>query len=249
MRAQRSGRYVAGTAAHPARLSPDLAAMLIQAYSGPGDLVFDPLAGTGTVLVEAVHLGRNALGVAGDPGWLALARANVALAYRQGATGRARALAIDPARIPAGIPAELRGQVAFVLTCPPPAATLRFGAPPSAIRRRIGMVDGLAAALAGCVPLLSPDGFIAVVARPWYRATTLINLPGQVLDAGRIAGLGVVDTRRAVRIPQCYPDQLHTRIATDDGIVERDGTERTIVAHHDVTVFQPIDRRHLRRGQ
>src|SRR5881394_161623 len=61
--AQRHGRFVAGSGAHPARMAPDLAAALINDYTQPGDLVFDPLAGSGTTLVEAVHLGRNALGI------------------------------------------------------------------------------------------------------------------------------------------------------------------------------------------
>lgn len=71
-RAQRRGRYVAGTAAHPTRFPPDLAAFLIDGYSWPGHLVLDPLAGTGTALVEAVYLGRNAIGLADDPGWAAI---------------------------------------------------------------------------------------------------------------------------------------------------------------------------------
>ena len=46
--AQRRGRYVTGSGAHPARMAPDLATALINDYTRPGDLVFDPLAGIGT---------------------------------------------------------------------------------------------------------------------------------------------------------------------------------------------------------
>ena len=59
--AQRRGRFVAGSGAHPARMAPDLAAALIGDYTQPGDLVFDPLVGIGTTLVEAVPAGREAL--------------------------------------------------------------------------------------------------------------------------------------------------------------------------------------------
>src|SRR6266508_2965737 len=75
---QRRGRFVAGSGAHPARMAPDLAAHLVADYTRPGDLVFDPLAGVCTTLVEAVHLGRDAVGMELEPGWAALARANVA---------------------------------------------------------------------------------------------------------------------------------------------------------------------------
>jgi modification methylase len=56
---QRRGRFVAGSGAHPARMSPDLAAALICDYTRPGDWVLDPLAGVGTTLVEAIHAGRR----------------------------------------------------------------------------------------------------------------------------------------------------------------------------------------------
>src|SRR5438046_5623011 len=81
--AQRRGRFVAGSGAHPARMAPDLAATLITDYTEPGELVFDPLAGVGTTLVEALHAGRNGFGIEYEPGWGALARANIALARPQ----------------------------------------------------------------------------------------------------------------------------------------------------------------------
>src|SRR5947209_19715078 len=56
---QRRGRYVRDSAAHPAKMLPALAASVISRYSQPGDLVVDPMAGIGTTLVEAVHLGRQ----------------------------------------------------------------------------------------------------------------------------------------------------------------------------------------------
>src|SRR6185437_5574487 len=47
---------------HPARFSPKLARAAIEAFSEPGDLVLDPFVGGGTTLVEAMVLGRNAIG-------------------------------------------------------------------------------------------------------------------------------------------------------------------------------------------
>lgn len=48
---------------YPARFSPIFVRSIIEAYSGPGDWVVDPFAGGGTTLVEALALGRNALGI------------------------------------------------------------------------------------------------------------------------------------------------------------------------------------------
>ena len=40
----------------------------------PGDLVFDPCAGTGTALVEAKQLGRKSIGIEIDPAYVKLIR-------------------------------------------------------------------------------------------------------------------------------------------------------------------------------
>ena len=48
---------------HPAVFPYALASDLIQSWSEPGDLVCDPLAGSGTTLRAAADLGRRALGV------------------------------------------------------------------------------------------------------------------------------------------------------------------------------------------
>ena len=48
---------------YPARFSPRFARAAIKAFSRPNDLVLDPFVGGGTTLVEALALGRHALGV------------------------------------------------------------------------------------------------------------------------------------------------------------------------------------------
>ncbi len=48
---------------YPARFSPSFARAAIQAFTDPGDLILDPHVGGGTALVEALALGRHAVGV------------------------------------------------------------------------------------------------------------------------------------------------------------------------------------------
>lgn len=48
---------------YPARFSPSFVRAAIQTFTRPGDWVIDPFAGGGTTLVEAMALGRNALGI------------------------------------------------------------------------------------------------------------------------------------------------------------------------------------------
>ena len=47
---------------YPARFSPKFVRAAIQSFSEPGDLVLDPFMGGGTTLVEALALGRHAIG-------------------------------------------------------------------------------------------------------------------------------------------------------------------------------------------
>ena len=51
----------------PAKFPPQLPNFLIERLSEPGDVVLDPMAGSGTTLVEAVRLGRRAIGCDIDP--------------------------------------------------------------------------------------------------------------------------------------------------------------------------------------
>src|SRR5437764_235198 len=96
----------------------------------------------------------------------------------------------DTSRVPL-LSVILVGQISLVLTSPPYGKTMhgrvehRHGplsrfhnaysahhdpANPDegnlAHRGRAGLLDGITAVLAGCLPLLNPDGVIAVVARP-----------------------------------------------------------------------------------
>lgn len=48
---------------YPARFSPTFVRATIEALSRPGDLVLDPFTGGGTTLVEALALGRHAIGI------------------------------------------------------------------------------------------------------------------------------------------------------------------------------------------
>ena len=51
----------------PAKFPPQLPEFLIERLSSPGDIILDPMLGSGTTLVEAVRLGRRAVGCDIDP--------------------------------------------------------------------------------------------------------------------------------------------------------------------------------------
>lgn len=66
--------HVHGFHSYPARMHPSTARRLIEAFSAPGERVLDPFCGSGTVLVEAKLLKREAVGVDANPLAVKLAR-------------------------------------------------------------------------------------------------------------------------------------------------------------------------------
>ena len=217
-RVQRAGRYARLSFEHPGKMLPAIARHAITAYTRPGDVVADPMCGIGTSLVEAVHLGRDAVGVELEARWASIARMNLRTAAEEGATGRARVHTGDARFLTAGLAEELAGRVGLVLTSPPYGAmthgqvrTLRDGGSPGGVDKRCHtysttrsrtnlahqrpeeLVDSLRRILAGCRPLLREGGVVAVTARPYRVRGMLVDFPGQVVAAGEAAGLVLAD--------------------------------------------------------
>src|SRR5438094_4898137 len=55
-------QHLHGIHPYPARMIPQIAHRLIRERSSPGKTVFDPFCGSGSVLTEALVLGRHAIG-------------------------------------------------------------------------------------------------------------------------------------------------------------------------------------------
>jgi modification methylase len=262
-RSQRTGRYLPESVAHPAKMLPDIARQAIYRFTEPGDLVIDPMCGIGTTLVEAAHAGRRSLGVEYEPRWAQIAKKNLAHARTQGATGQARVIHADARNLAQVAPAELLGTAALVITSPPYGASLhgqirstsetgqrgvqKFDYKYSRDKGNLAhvgvqeLIDGFARILTACRDLLRPGGIVAVTARPWREHGHLIDLPGEVLAAGTIAGLtpvqrciallaGVRDGELIAR-PSFF-QLANVRRARDEG------EPQSIIVHEDLLLFQ-----------
>ncbi|MEU5726835.1 DNA methyltransferase [Micromonospora sp. NPDC047738] len=260
---QRRGRYVPESVKHPARMLPAIAAHAIAAYTQPGDLVLDPMCGIGTTLVEAIHAGRDAIGVEYEPRWSNIADANITHAQQQGAGGRASVVRGDATRLRSLLPAALTGQVALVVTSPPYGPTVHGLVRPGAdgvakfdnayndgtdkgnlaYRDLTGLTDGFEQILSGCATLLRPGGTVVVTARPWRKNGQLVDLPSAVIAAGIRAGLiptercvallAAVRDGRLVARPSFFQLQAVRKARTA-------GTPLHLITHEDVLIFRVL---------
>jgi modification methylase len=241
---------------------PAIARTAISAYTTPGELVLDSMCGIGTTLVEAVHLGRRAVGIELEPQWAGLAEANLALAVASGAPGTAEVICGDARDLAHLLPGELHGQVAMVLTSPPYThATYNHGQ----VRPRPGhgvekwhnrystnpqnlgntnparLMAGVEQIMAGCARVLRPGGLVVLTTRPWRWHGALVDLPGQVAHAAQHAGLHPLE--RNVALLAGLREQ---RLVGRASFFQIDNTRKYraagrpvhVVAHEDILVFQ-----------
>ncbi|MGC0318933.1 TRM11 family SAM-dependent methyltransferase [Kitasatospora acidiphila] len=214
-RNQRRNRYIPASAAHPAKMLPAIATHAITTYTTLGQLVLDPMCGIGTTLVEAVHLGRNAVGVELEGRWATVARANFNLARAQGATGHATVHTGDARDTRSLLGSEHHGQVQLLLTSPPYGASVhgRVNATRDSGRGGVSkfdatygtnsanlahaptdeLLDAFTAILTSCLPVLARGAHVAVTARPWRHHGELVDLPAAIIAAGQNAGLTPVE--------------------------------------------------------
>jgi tRNA1(Val) A37 N6-methylase TrmN6 len=260
--AQRKGRYVTESTAHPAKMLPAVAAYAITHYTQPGDLVFDPMCGIGTTLVEAVHHGRPAIGVEYEPHWVHITRANLQLARQAGLEHDGQVFHGDARQLTTLLPTHYREQVALVVTSPPygPTTHGRVSATPDGgvhkYHHRYGnildrgnlanighhrLLVGFTKILTATAAFLRPGGHIVITLRPWREHAELIDLPAQILACGIHAGL--------VPVERCVA--LLARVAENDLVArgsffQRDfirkqrhaGLPLHLIAHEDVLVFR-----------
>jgi len=259
---QRAGRYLQASTAHPAKMLPEIARTAIQRYSQPGELVLDPMCGIGTTLVEAIHLGRDALGVEREPRWAELARANLAHAAAQGATGTGTVATGDARQLLDLVDAPLRGRVALVVTSPPYGPSVhgqvdarpgrvvkydnRYDEPGSSGRGNLArandqaLLDAIGQILGACHTLLRPGGVVVLTARPWRRRGLLVDFPGALVRAGERAGLACFERNVALLV-----GLAGDRLVGRPSFFQLDrvrkaraaGVPLRVIAHEDVLVF------------
>jgi hypothetical protein len=221
------------------------------------------MCGIGTTMLEAVHLGRDAVGVEYEPRWADLARANLAYAKAHGARGDGRVHTGDGRDLPRHLPAELHGRVALVLTSPPYGASVHGhvtatptrgvaktndrhtssarGSGSLAHASDDGLLDAFTGILAATRSVLRPGGIVVVTARPWRRNGVLVDFPAAVTTAAEHAGLILLE-RNVALLAGLRGDRLVSRASFFQlhrvRAARARGVPLRVIAHEDVLVLR-----------
>jgi DNA modification methylase len=264
--AQRKNTYTPESTAHPAKMLPEVVRHAVAHYTRPGELVLDPMCGIGTTLVEAVRLGRSAVGVEYEPHWVEAANANLDVAREQGVGGEegidARVFHGDARQLVTLLPPEYVGQAALVVTSPPygPSTHGQVSVAPGAGVQKyhhlygntldrgnlanIGhrrLLAGFTRILAALRTFLKPGGHIAITIRPWREHAELIDLPSQILACGRAAGLIPVERNVALLARAAETDLVARGSFFQRDFIRKQreaGLPLHLIAHEDVLVFR-----------
>ncbi|GAA3040943.1 TRM11 family SAM-dependent methyltransferase [Actinokineospora globicatena] len=259
---QRKNKYVPASTAHPAKMLPEVARHAVTHYTRPGDLVLDPMCGIGTTLVEAVRLGRRAVGVEYEPHWVDVAKANLEVARDDGFTSDARVFHGDARQLVTLLPPEYVGQAALVVTSPPYGPSTHgqvLVAPGEGVQKyhhrygntldrgnlaNIGhhrLLAGFTRILFGLRTFLRPGGHIAITIRPWREHAELIDLPAQILACGVAAGLIPVERNVALLARAAETDFVARGSFFQRDFIRKQreaGLPLHLIAHEDVLVFR-----------
>ena len=117
---QRRGKYVQESFVHPAKMDVVLCHKIIETYTEPGETVLDPMSGIFTTGIEAMLLGRNAVGVELEDKFVKLSEQNIELIEKaQTLTPKGKAVVIkgDSREL-----SKLLGEKADVAVFSPPYA-------------------------------------------------------------------------------------------------------------------------------
>jgi modification methylase len=263
-RTQRHGRYGGESVAHPAKMLPALARTAIATFTTPGDLVLDPMCGIGTTLVEAVHAGRDAVGVEYEARWAQLARDNIELAVDSGAPGHAAVRTGDARHAAALLGPDLAGRVRLLLTSPPYGSSTHghvqaaghgggkvrkwnttYGHDQANLAHRPlpELLDGFADILRSCLPLLAPGGVVVLTTRPYRHQGALVDLPGAAMHTAMSLGLEPVGRYVAllagIRAGQLVPRASFFQLANTRA-ANAAGLPLLVPAHEDVLVLRTL---------
>lgn len=186
------------TGAHNAKFHgnfvPQIPYQLIRRYTRPGEWVVDPFAGSGTSLIEAARLGRNAIGVDLDGEAVRDARARLATDPLGAAEASVVAAVGDSRSFDFGAALAEHGadQAALAILHPPYHDIINFTDDPRDLSNAVSLTEFLAGfeeVLANTVAHLERGRMLAVVIGDKYAKGEWIPLGWHTMSVAMAQGL------------------------------------------------------------
>lgn len=259
--------YSGKEAEHGAKTLPDLAARICREYFRPGQLVLDPLCGTGVILVEAARAGLNAIGIELEERWVSIARKNAETA-RSRTDRHVYVLHSDARRL-----TELvLDQVDGIIVDPPYGEIRQDGGPhrwgkrgalsnysgEDRLKRRgrnpanLGnlrygeYLEAMQLVYAGCHSLTAPGGVMAVILRNYRAKLEEVDLAGDTVRIARAAGWRfhqeIIAITSPVKCrddgPEIVPAVSATQRRNARAQTEREGIPQALYIYNNVLVFK-----------
>ncbi len=261
---QRTGRYVAESFAHPAKMLPALARRIIETYSSPDQIVVDPMCGIGTTLVEGAELSRRCLGVEIEERWASLARANLDHVLSFEARSLAEVRLGDARRLPQVLD-DVAGSVDLVATSPPYACEVgtidksawlagRSLCDQSSLNYSVNRANlghardetylaQMAEIYQACHAVLRPGGLLVTVTKNLRRRGRCFDLAAATVELARQAGFSylqhVVALLCAVRGDELFARPSFWQL-TQTRKARARGLPAHLVVHEDIAVFGKV---------
>jgi len=187
-----SGSHTAG---YWGNFIPQIPNQLIQRFTSAGDWVLDPFCGSGTTLIEAQRLGRNALGVELQPEVVQLSR--TLLANEPDDTGaQIEVVEGDSTVFDLRAALEERGSdgASLALLHPPYHDIIAFSDRPDDLSNaptEEAFLELMAQVLRNVFSALLPGGHIGIVIGDKYRDGEWVPLGFELMNVARIAGFSL----------------------------------------------------------
>lgn len=224
--------YHLATCTDTAMMPPAIAEYAITQLTRPGDIVLDPDCGNGTTVVEALRVGRHAVGLTTHRRWHT-ARANITVIKAQEAPGDGMVILRRPSTLAAAQTAGLTGHVSLLLSILRPSTSTDTTA-----------LTRLRTLLFECRPLMRPGGHVVITCPPRRHPIRhdLLDLSGEILAVGTAVGFAPIARCLAltadVRGRRVRPHTTLTQRRTIARVAHATGHPIALPAHHAVLVFR-----------
>lgn len=171
-------------------------------FTGPGDLIIDPMCGAGDTLVAAIEADRLAIGVEHQKYWAEMAQRRIEAATGSSMSrGYAVAVHGDPFKVSQLVGPDVKGRVALVIASPQNGTARSVNDPETVCGDLDDLATGFTVVFRQCRELLRPGGHLVVITVPVRHDGRRFDLDEMAHESALGAGFAAVTTTSTAEAP------------------------------------------------